>query len=185
MKTCLTTRSGKLLDFVNPDPAHILLEDIAISLAGERRFSGQMDMSVAQHCVNVKIVTEALGGSLRDERTALFHDASEFILRDLASPLKTILPDYYQFEDGLMKAIAAKFDFDWPVPDVVKKADKFMLVTEARAHLHADAQWAINEEYGFPADIDAWTVPKGRWLDTILDRDAAAILFLEHAALVL
>lgn len=185
MKTCLATRSGKLLDFVNPNPDHILLEDIAQGLARELRYAGQMDMSVAQHSVNVKLVTEALGGSIRDQRTALFHDASEFILRDVARPLKVKMPPYYEFENSLMAAIATKFDFDWPCPDVVKEADTYMLVTEAREHLHPDARWAINAEYGFPADIDKYTVPKGRWLDGILDRDAAAILFLEHAAMVL
>lgn len=185
MKTCLATRSGKLLDFANPNPHDILLEDIAQGLARELRYAGQIDMSVAQHSVNVKLVTEALGGSLRDQRSALFHDASEFILRDVARPLKVKMPTYYEYEDALMRGIASKFDFDWPVPDVVKEADTYMLVTEARAFLPPLAQFAITPEYGFPADIDRYTVPKGRWLDTILGRDAAVALFLEHAAMVL
>lgn len=185
MKTCLATRSGKLIDFVNPHLDDIVLDDIAQGLAGERRFAGQMDMSIAQHSVNVKLVTEALGGDRFQQRTALFHDASEYILRDLASPLKVQLPDYYKFENSLMEAIALKFNFEWPVPQVVKTADIHMLVTEAFEHLHPAVRWAINPEYGFPADPQSWIVPKGRWLDHILDRDAAAALFLEHAAMVL
>lgn len=185
MRTCLATRSGRLLDFLNPHPDDILLDDIAQGLGRELRYAGQIDMSVAQHSVNVKLVTEALGGSLRDQRTALFHDASEFILRDVARPLKVKMPTYYEYENALMRGIASKFDFDWPVPEIVKEADTYMLVTEAREYLHPDARWAIHPDYGFPADINAYTVPKGRWIDTVLGRDAAIALFLDHAAMVL
>ena len=49
------TLSGKIMDFDNPDPYQIDLDDVATGLANVCRFSGQLSefYSVAQHCLMV------------------------------------------------------------------------------------------------------------------------------------
>lgn len=181
MKPSLATRSGKLISLFDPNPDHFTLQDIAWGLARAMRFAGQIDMTVAQHSVNVRLVVETLGGDRAAQKAALFHDASEFLISDIPRPLKQLLPQYYEVEDKVMQAIAIKFDFQWPLPPVVKKADEMMLVTEARRFLHPDVQYAISPEYGFPADLDAHTVPPGEWLDMPLGHSGAAKLWLDEA----
>ncbi|MFC4230550.1 hypothetical protein ACFOW1_01520 [Parasediminibacterium paludis] len=58
---------------------------------------------------------------------ALMHDASEAYLMDIPTPIKAHLPDYKAIENNLMKVIAAKFGFDYPLSKAVKEADTLML----------------------------------------------------------
>lgn len=58
------------------------------------------------------------------------HDASEAYLTDMPSPIKKKMPQYKEIEDGLMKVIAEKFGFQYPLPDEVHKADAKMLKIE-------------------------------------------------------
>ena len=98
----ILTRSGRHLDFQNPDPAEIAIEDIAVALSRECRFSGQTQefYSVAQHSVRTsRIVLEAFA------LEALLHDATEAFIKDLPSPLKGMLPEYSRIERTLDRAI--------------------------------------------------------------------------------
>lgn len=180
MIPAIATRGGRLIDLMTPNPEDFDLNDIAMGLGRAMRWGNQSDMSVAQHSVNVALVVEALGGDKRAQRTGLFHDASEFLIADIPRPMKQLLPEYYSVENNIMLAIATKFDFDWPCPKIIKQADEMMLVTEARALMHKNIIPALVPEYGFPPNLDDFTVPKGRWVDTPLDRDDAAALWLGH-----
>ena len=180
MKPCLVTRTGKIVDILNPDPDSFTLFDIAHGLARAMRWGNQSDMSVAQHSVNVAWVVEQLGGTLPQQRSALFHDASEFLIADIPSPLKQLLPAYYDIENRLMTAIASKFFFEWPVPEIVAVADKMMLVTEAFKFMHRSAHHCISPEYGFPADAERFKVPYWGWAHEPLCAYDAADLWLRH-----
>ena len=61
--TAINTRSGRILDFADPRPEAIVIEDIASGLAMAPRFGGQALRfhSVAQHAVNVSILAGHLG----------------------------------------------------------------------------------------------------------------------------
>jgi len=126
-KTHILTHSGKLLDPFNPNPDTIELNDIAISLSRQCRFAGHTKTfySVAEHSVRVcDIVSD------KYKLTALLHDASEAFLLDIPKPLKHRMPEYLEAEDNLMKVIAQKFGFIYPLPEEVKEADNHILRNE-------------------------------------------------------
>lgn len=120
------THSGKMIDVLNPDPALITIDDIAHALAYIPRFGGHLDKpySVAQHCI---AVCRHSAVPLREKLGALMHDASEYLLLDMPSPIKRHLPDYKAMEAKLTEVIEKKYGFEMTVS--IKGAD--MLVTEA------------------------------------------------------
>jgi uncharacterized protein len=126
----IRTHSGLYLDVFNPDPACIVIEDIAHALAHQCRWGGhcQVFYSIAQHSVEVMQILSNRG---REERlSALMHDASEAYLCDIPRPIKKRLPEYRELENKLMAVIAAKFGFQFPVTTRVKRADQIILKSE-------------------------------------------------------
>lgn len=118
---CIRTFTGKYVNGFNPDPDTICIEDIAHGLSNAGRFAGQLPRfySVAQHSIEcAKMVSDK-----EDALCALMHDASEAYLNDVARPWKKKMPDYLRIEDNLMRVIAAKFGFDWPIPLRIKMID--------------------------------------------------------------
>lgn len=86
------TFCGHFLDYLNPQPDQIELEDIARGLSQVCRFAGQTTRwySVAEHAVYVRsLVIEA--GHPELGFAALHHDSHEAYLGDLPSPLKLVL----------------------------------------------------------------------------------------------
>lgn len=117
----IRTFSGKIFNVFDPDPDLICIEDIAHALSNLCRFGGHTYdfYSVAEHSYRVSAeVPDAL------KLQALLHDASEAYLVDMPSPIKYYMPQYCRLEDRLMSVIAGKFGFEYPLSDIVKKADK-------------------------------------------------------------
>ena len=120
----IRTFTGIYMNVFEPTIDMIRIEDIAHSLSMQCRFGGHLPefYSVAQHSYLVsKILPKkhALAG--------LLHDASEAYLIDFASPIKHNINGYYELEDRLMKLIAEKFEFEYPLSKQVKEADKGLL----------------------------------------------------------
>jgi 5'-deoxynucleotidase YfbR-like HD superfamily hydrolase len=137
-KTAINTRSGRVLDFADPSPESIAIEDVASGLAMAPRFGGQALRfhSVAQHAVNVSILVGHLGRPDLDLE-ALHHDSHEAYACDLPRPLKLVLGDpYKEVTARLDHAIAVVFGFD-PVEagsseyKTIKAADDALFVIEA------------------------------------------------------
>lgn len=61
---------------------------------------------------------------------ALMHDASEAYLIDVPRPIKPLLVGYKEIEDDVMTAIAAKYNFAWPLPPEVKELDHRIIADE-------------------------------------------------------
>jgi len=132
----LNTFSGKKIYPLNPDPYHITIYDIAHSLSHQCRFTGHTKdfYSIAQHCVLVSYLCNhenALYG--------LLHDASEYILVDIPSPLKRSkeFSFYREIEKKVQKVIYNKFGLFNDEPLDVKQADALLLSTEARDLLNS------------------------------------------------
>lgn len=136
----IMTLTGRTIDFINPDPYEIAIEDIAHGLAQECRFARQCrtHYSVAQHSVMVTAALEKTEpwndgspASIRAAQMALLHDATEAYMGDIPRPLKQLLPDYKAIEIKLHKAIAARFGLvlDY-VPRYVKEMDNAVLAAE-------------------------------------------------------
>lgn len=126
----LQTRSGDFLDFRNPDPNTIHIEDIAHALALTCRYNGHTPYpySVAQHCV---LASRVAPPGL--ELQALMHDAQEAYIGDMPTPLKKLLPGYQMIEFKLEDVIRKKFDLPAEFDPRVKEIDTRMLATEAAA----------------------------------------------------
>jgi hypothetical protein len=141
------TRSGRLIDFSNPDPAMIDPFDIATGLAKNCRFNGHIDgwYSVAQHSV---MVADHLPDELK--AVGLLHDASEAYMADIVRPAKGLIDGYYGVEECLMEAIFDRFNLDIKLlkHPLVVEADNRALLTE-RKFLIPD--WHTN-----PGVVTAW-----------------------------
>lgn len=126
-ENAIRTFTGKVFDLKILDPESICIEDIAHGLANTARFAGQLEKfySVAQHSFYV-----AINVSKENQLAALLHDASEAYLGDMPSPFKKMLPDYKHHEDRLMKVIAEKFGFEFPLNKEIKEMDSKFLQHE-------------------------------------------------------
>lgn len=109
------------MDFTSID-----IEDIAHSLSMKVRYTGHSlaDYKIAQHCCHVHdLVPE------EDRHEALMHDAAEYVLPDVAAPVKHN-PEFEAFfkpiEKQAERAIAHRFDLRFPFPPSVKYADNQM-----------------------------------------------------------
>ncbi|MCJ2088660.1 hydrolase [Methylobacterium sp. E-005] len=154
--------SGRRLDLLDPAPGDIEIADIAHGLARVARWNGQTQgphvFSVAQHSLLVEAVGRHLapGCSGTDSLELMLHDAPEYVVGDIISPLKAVIGDAYRgVELRLLDAMRRRFDLPAPSPalaGLVKQADR------AAAHLEAVrlAGFAPEEAelyFGPPADL--------------------------------
>ena len=153
--TQIQTYTGIGFDPINPDPELIKIEDIAHALSNQCRFSGHARSfySVAQHSAHCAEIA-CLASNAPLARAMLLHDASEAYLLDMPRPLKKAFPQYAEIEDRLMRAIADKFKFDWPMTPAMKEIDDRVLFTEKK-HLLKDRDWGYQIK---PYDmvVDPW-----------------------------
>lgn len=149
----MVTRSGLRVDLPLPKPEQIEIQDIAYSLSMQCRWNGMTKdfYSVAQHSVLCSMYVTA-----DNAFAALMHDAAEAYVGDLAKPVKELFPEFAMIEDRIMLLIAAKFGFDYPIPDAVKEVDRNMLETE-RHWLMPDAEWWPKYGTRYGADYMSWS----------------------------
>lgn len=124
---CIRTFTGKYVNVFDPTPDMICIEDIAHALSKQCRFGGHLPIfySVAQHSVSC-----SMGVEQEHKLAALLHDASEAYLLDMPSPIEHRLPIYKSLHKKLMQIIAVKFDFEYPLHEEVKRADRLALEVE-------------------------------------------------------
>lgn len=135
----IRAHSGLMVNVFNPDPDTLLIEDIAHALSHLCRFGGhtQRFYSVAEHSIRCADYLSGRAVKL----AALLHDASEAYLVDIPAPIKSALPEYLKIEDKLMKVIADKFGFRYPLPKAVDLVDKVMLHEEWENIVMDDFWW--------------------------------------------
>lgn len=168
----IQTVSGGYFNFMDPDASVIHPEDIAHALSRIARFNGHtlgnIPYNVAQHSVHA--CEQALPGYKFE---ALMHDAPEYVLGDVASPLKQLLPDYHRLEQIAHTAIARKFDLPVLMSEEVKLVDTRMLVTEKRDLMPVDPpgsgiEWdALKHCKPYDFTVNPWTPSESRdrWLE--------------------
>lgn len=133
--------SGRRLDLLDPSPLDIEIADIAHGLARVARWNGQTAgphvFSVAQHSLLVEAVGRHLMSGCTSEQglELLLHDAPEYVVGDIISPLKAAIGDGYQgVEQRLLAAIRRRFGLAAPTPAfarLVKRADRLAARAEA------------------------------------------------------
>ncbi len=109
----------------------IEVEDIAHGLAFVARWNGQTrgdwPYSVAEHSLLVEeIFTRANPGiAVRWQLAALLHDAPEYVIGDMISPVKAAVgPGYGALDERLSIAIHLRFGLPAVLPAPIKKAIK-------------------------------------------------------------
>jgi 5'-deoxynucleotidase YfbR-like HD superfamily hydrolase len=134
--------SGRRLDLLDPTPMDIEIEDIARGLAFVARWNGQTlgdyPYSVAEH----SLLVETLFGRLAPKAppkwrlAALLHDAPEYVIGDMISPVKAAVgPGYADLDARLTSAIHLRFGLPAVLPKTIKatikRADKISAWLEA------------------------------------------------------
>ena len=134
--------SGRRLDLLDPTPLDIEVEDIAHGLSFVARWNGQTNgefpYSVAEHSL---LVEQIFSKSFKNPEkkwclAALLHDAPEYVIGDMISPVKSAIGvDYKSLENRLSSAINLRFGLPTTIPNnikkQIKKADKISAWIEA------------------------------------------------------
>jgi 5'-deoxynucleotidase YfbR-like HD superfamily hydrolase len=123
--------SGRRLDLLDPTPVDIEIEDIAHGLAFVARWNGQTRgdyaYSVAEHSLLVETLFSRMspGISPKWQLAALLHDAPEYVIGDMISPVKSAVgPGYEDLDARLTVAIHIRFGLPATIPAAIKKQIK-------------------------------------------------------------
>lgn len=123
--------SGRRLDLLDPSPLDIEIDDIAHGLAFVARWNGQtygdFPYSVAEHSVLVERIFSLQNpkAPTKWQMAALLHDAPEYVIGDMISPVKAAVgPGYKAMDDRLMAAVHLRFGLPATIPVTVKKQIK-------------------------------------------------------------
>lgn len=119
--------SGRRLDLLDPTPVDVEIEDIAHGLAFVARWNGQTrgdwPYSVAEHSL---LVEEIFGRQTPDappkwRLAALLHDAPEYVIGDMISPVKSAVgPGYGALDERLTAAVHLRFGLPAVLPATIK-----------------------------------------------------------------
>lgn len=134
--------SGRRLDLLDPTPVDIEIEDIAHGLSFVARWNGQTvgdyAYSVAEHSLLVEQLFTRMtpNPDPKWQLSALLHDAPEYVIGDMISPVKAAVgPDYDELDKRLTAAIHIRFGLPSMIPikikRQIKKADKISAWMEA------------------------------------------------------
>lgn len=134
--------SGRRLDLLDPTPVDIEVEDIAHGLAFVARWNGQtrgdFAYSVAEHSLLVEEIFTRMNPGIapRWRLAAVLHDAPEYVIGDMISPVKAAVgPGYGELDQRLTAAVHRRFGLPAVLPAPIKKqikaADKVSAWLEA------------------------------------------------------
>jgi 5'-deoxynucleotidase YfbR-like HD superfamily hydrolase len=123
--------SGRRLDLLDPTPMDIEIEDIAHGLSFVARWNGQTQgefpYSVAEHSILVEEIFSRANPGIAErwKLAALLHDAPEYVIGDMISPVKSAVgPGYEELDERLAAAIHIRFGLPAKIPAMIKKEIK-------------------------------------------------------------
>ncbi|ODT58905.1 MULTISPECIES: HD family hydrolase [Paracoccus] len=144
--------SGRRLDLLDPTPVDIEIGDIAHGLAFVARWNGQTHgdwpYSVAEHSLLVEQIFDRLnpGCEPRWRLAALLHDAPEYVIGDMISPVKAALGrEYGAMDERLASAIHRRFGLPATLPVAIKRRIKAADRVSARLEAVTIAGFAASE----------------------------------------
>lgn len=150
LATEFETASGALVDLLAPNLDDVSFYDIARSLSRVNRYNGHAGgYTVAQHsCVVASFLPEEI------RVHGLLHDAPEYAVGDVTSPMKIALSKrcpsfraaFREIEQGFKAAIYAKAGLALPSPEIeaaVRHADLVALATEQREVMRSPNVWNL------------------------------------------
>lgn len=144
----IQTYTGLVIEPLDLQPEDILLEDIAHHLSNQCRWSGatRHHYSVAQHTwyASFQVPPE-------QAYDALHHDDAEYVLQDMAKPLKnhvTLGKAYRGAEARIERVIGPTLGVRFPISPEVHEADLLVLCAEADQIMHGRSNWK-----GYPDEL--------------------------------
>ena len=154
--------SGRRLDLLDPTPVDIEIEDIAHGLAFVARWNGQTKGEFAYSVAEHSLLVEEIYGRLVPDApakwrlAALLHDAPEYVIGDMISPVKAAVgPGYGALDERLSAAVHIRFGLPAVIPQTVKKkikkADRISAWLEA-VQLAGFTLDEANKHFGAPDD---------------------------------
>ena len=154
--------SGRRLDLLDPTPVDIEVEDIAHGLAFVARWNGQTrgdwPYSVAEHSLLVEQIFHRANPKAdpRWKLAALLHDAPEYVIGDMISPVKAAVgPGYGEMDARIAAAVHIRFGLPAVLPAPIKKAikaaDKVSAWLEA-VQIAGFSEAEANKLFGRPGD---------------------------------
>jgi hypothetical protein len=163
----------------------VRLTDIAVGLSHIRRFNGATTVgySVAAHSLHVSDIVRRLGGTLSAQLAALHHDAHEYLLGDITSPVKTYInllcnnalhSVEAHLQRQVLKALMVHTAFV-SNRQLIHRADMIALATEKRDLKPTEGEaWPCLEGV-LPDFVDchdrATLVPDDAWASFYIERD--------------
>ena len=133
--------SGRQFFPIDPRPEDVHIEDMAHSLARLCRYNGHVKCdhySVAQHSVIISRLVPP-----EDALAGLLHDGPEYVIGDLARPIKPFVSGWDEIDMRIHNAICDRFGIPYEIPKSIKAADWDLLLLEMELFL---PQW--------PGDFD-------------------------------
>ena len=144
--------SGRRLDLLDPTPMDIEIDDIAHGLAFVARWNGQTrgdwPYSVAEHSLLVEAIFTRMNPEIapRWRLAALLHDAPEYVIGDMISPVKSAVgPGYRELDLRLSAAIHLRFGLPAALPAPIKKSIKSADIVSAWMEATQIAGFTITE----------------------------------------
>ena len=183
--------SGRRLDLLDPSPLDVEIEDIAHGLAFVARWNGQTrgnwPYSVAEHSLLVDDLFHEMNpkSPARWRLAALLHDAPEYVIGDMISPVKSAVgPGYKAMDVRLTAAVHQRFGLPPVIPQTIKqrikRADRISAWAEA-VRIAGFTKAEANRLFGAPRHKPAEAIridlrPPSVVKDAFLDR------FAQHMA---
>lgn len=165
MSNAIITATGRRLDPFAPRADDIDIVDIATALSNICRYGGHVRRfySVAEHSLHV---AWQLPRELRLD--GLLHDAAEAYLGDIPRPIKKAagLAGWREAEAAVERAVAERFDIQYPMHPAVRAIDDRIILDEwAALKPPCDDIGITGEPLGIPAkDIGTLSDPASVFL---------------------
>lgn len=146
----MQTYRGHMVNLINPDPTTLFMEDIAMGLAKQCRFNGQLQRyySVAEHSMLAANLAHLDGVRLSELKAIFMHDAHEAYTGEIITPMKHALMGLKSIIERLDTAIGDRFGIDFVKHhDIIKHYDLLMLKAEKKTLLRVtELKWDMIDE---------------------------------------
>jgi hypothetical protein len=152
--------SGGAIHFAAPAMEEINIIDVAHSLSCLCRYNGHTKRfySVAEHsCLMSDWVMKQSWATPRDGLTTLHHDDAEYVIGDMARPVKMNMPQFKAAERVLDQALARKWGTEYPFPRWLKELDSRIINDEKYGvMLPTDLDWGVDRLE--PLGVKFWSM---------------------------
>lgn len=160
----MTTASGAVIDYENPDLCEIREEDIAFAAENICRYNGMRNVRLLDHFALVTLLAReraATNPTIWTPRVVglvALHDYHETIVGDVVSGLKMLLPEFKRIETMWERRFHTHFGYEMPHAGeqvLVTDIDLRALVVETHGTRHPVMPIA-SERHGGPPQAGEW-----------------------------